>query len=287
MTLEQPRYITHFKTALLGAAWAATLVAAWLRVFALSYHDRESLLHLLTLVMAGYPFALLILPNRMRPWLLLPAVWCLALGVACSDDMGGHFLTGAFLVMAALWATVLGVLSAFLKLTRAASTQPMPSALSPTRSAAQWAGRTVLLLVPTLWLGAELSRLAEFQRVTAPFAQSGMRVYRSGSDISLQCGDHSFGDDQLAQLQNELETLPDLKILNLSFTATGDAGLTHLCGLRDLEYLSLYGTKVTDEGVQKLEGMRQLRELNLHETSVTAAGVATLREKLPNCRVDH
>ncbi len=195
--------------------------------------------------------------------------------------------TGLLLMMAGLWATALGGLFSFLRTGRPKSEEALSSARSPARSAARWAWRIVLLLVPTIWLSAELSRLAEFRRVTAPFARSGMLVYQNGSDISLQSSDHSFGDDQLAKLQGELERLPELKILNLASTETGDGGLAHLRGLHQLEYLILYSTKVTDEGIQQLEGLRQLKELDLRETSVTDAGFARLREKLPNCRVSH
>lgn len=77
-----------------------------------------------------------------------------------------------------------------------------------------------------------------------------------------------------------------LRLLDLSFTRVGDAGLPSLCCLPDLRHLSLIETRITDRGVHTLRQCVALRELYIARTAITAKTVAELRGHLPRCRIE-
>ena len=80
--------------------------------------------------------------------------------------------------------------------------------------------------------------------------------------------------------------LSRLRLLDLSFTRVGDAGLRSLAAQPDLRHLSLIGSRVTDAGHDSLEKLVALRELYLAETGVSANSAERLRKHLPKCRVE-
>jgi hypothetical protein len=59
--------------------------------------------------------------------------------------------------------------------------------------------------------------------------------------------------ESLAGVSRHLETLPNLRVLNLRRLPIDDDDLQHLQALTDLEELDLRGTQVTEEGVEKLQ----------------------------------
>lgn len=53
-----------------------------------------------------------------------------------------------------------------------------------------------------------------------------------------------------------------------------------------LHKLDLFQTPLTDAGLESLKCLKNLRELDLNRTSVTAEGVRSLRQALPNCKIN-
>lgn len=82
-----------------------------------------------------------------------------------------------------------------------------------------------------------------------------------------------------------VEALSNLKILTMSYTPLVDADLPPLKGLSQLERLSIYGSNVSDAGLVNFEGLASLKDLALSNTYVTEAGAASLRSKLPGCKI--
>ncbi len=68
-----------------------------------------------------------------------------------------------------------------------------------------------------------------------------------------------------------------LRMVNLSETRIGDAGLEHLRSLDNVRELWLTGTAITDDGLKKLAGMVRLKAISLSRTRVTDTGMAHLR----------
>ncbi len=71
--------------------------------------------------------------------------------------------------------------------------------------------------------------------------------------------------------------MPQLRWLDLGYTAVSDTGLARLRGLQGLRTLDLAGTNVSDAGMKHLGSLGGLVELNLRATRVTDAGLAYLR----------
>jgi len=65
-----------------------------------------------------------------------------------------------------------------------------------------------------------------------------------------------------------------------------DVGVDWLADGPPLERLWIHGRGITDFGVQRLATMKSLKELVLLETSISDLGVRSLRQALPNCRID-
>lgn len=84
-----------------------------------------------------------------------------------------------------------------------------------------------------------------------------------------------------------LERLTGLEVLQLARTMITDSGLRHLEQLYDCQHLDLEATAITDDGLASLSSLVALRRLNLRGTQVTAAGIERLKQKLPDCVVEH
>jgi hypothetical protein len=83
-----------------------------------------------------------------------------------------------------------------------------------------------------------------------------------------------------------LAGLIKLEWLNLDNTQFfSDAGLVHLKDLKQLSFLHLGSTAVTDAGMSQLAGLTSLEDLKVTRTAVTEDGVASLRESLPDTRI--
>jgi hypothetical protein len=75
----------------------------------------------------------------------------------------------------------------------------------------------------------------------------------------------------------DLNALPSLRRLGLSFTGVTEKGLEKLKACRQLERLDLFCCpRVTDKGVEQLKALTGLRELDLSHTAVTERGLEHL-----------
>ncbi len=86
-----------------------------------------------------------------------------------------------------------------------------------------------------------------------------------------------YREPALGEVLTRLNSLPDLRLLNLLSSQVTDAGLEHLKGLKQLRNLSLWGAPVTDAGLEHLKGLQQLRNLSLSDTKVTGAELEHLK----------
>ncbi|GAB4423724.1 MAG: hypothetical protein OHK0039_40450 [Bacteroidia bacterium] len=80
--------------------------------------------------------------------------------------------------------------------------------------------------------------------------------------------------------------MPHLVRLYLDRTPLADSSLRHLRGLAYLQYLNLYGTPVSDAALDDLAALASLRQLYLWQTKVSPAGLDSLRQRLPQARID-
>ena len=79
------------------------------------------------------------------------------------------------------------------------------------------------------------------------YFQTAVRVWL-GSEEGV-----GFLDRELEALAGPLNSLPSLKVLDLTGSPITDAGLAHLRGLTQLKRLDLRGTKATNRGIQSLQ----------------------------------
>ena len=86
---------------------------------------------------------------------------------------------------------------------------------------------------------------------------------------------------------DQISGLTRLESLKLGGTEIGDDGLVSLARLPRLKYLTLDRTRVTDAGIPVLAEIRSLEFLDLHGTWVTSDGIQTLRDALPECRIEY
>ncbi len=84
---------------------------------------------------------------------------------------------------------------------------------------------------------------------------------------------------------SQIQTLKNLRSLELSNTALSDSDLIHLHILEKLELLILDEEAITDQGLWHLQEMESLRAVILTSTKVTENGVTRLKESLPDCYV--
>jgi serine/threonine protein kinase len=84
--------------------------------------------------------------------------------------------------------------------------------------------------------------------------------------------DKLIRDDDLARFQG----LPQLELLNLSFTNIGDEGLARLNDLPKLTNVYLVATRITDAGLADLVQFNRLTSLFIAKTAVTDSGLAHL-----------
>ncbi len=84
-------------------------------------------------------------------------------------------------------------------------------------------------------------------------------------------------------------------LTNLEYLAIGsvenksaitDEGLAHLAGLSKLNNLKIITSQVTDAGLEHIKKLSNLQSLELVKTRITEAGIASLKEALPNCKVE-
>ena len=90
----------------------------------------------------------------------------------------------------------------------------------------------------------------------------------------------------------QISKLEHLELLHLSQAALiTDRGLAHIAKLHNLRSLGIGGNRddlmnVTDKGLANLYGLKKLESLSLNATEVTEAGIDSLKEALPNCKIE-
>ena len=82
-----------------------------------------------------------------------------------------------------------------------------------------------------------------------------------------------------------IEGIKNLKRLHLERTQIDDGCMDYLIGLQELEYLNLYSTKITDSGLTKLKELKKLKQLYIWQTDVTGEGVKQLEAQLPDLKI--
>jgi hypothetical protein len=83
----------------------------------------------------------------------------------------------------------------------------------------------------------------------------------------------------------QLESLKNLRRLDLRGASITDRGLHYLSGLGELRELSLSRTSVSDAGLGYLEKLTNLEWLALSDTAVTIDGAKALKRHLPKCKM--
>ena len=107
------------------------------------------------------------------------------------------------------------------------------------------------------------------------------------ADVSDQVSwlDLSGSNCNDGHLQN-IDLLQNVTKLYLQKTQVTDASLSTIAKLKYLEYLNLYGTEVSDNGIKELRGLEHLKTVYLWKTGVTEDGAASLKEEMPNLKID-
>jgi len=100
---------------------------------------------------------------------------------------------------------------------------------------------------------------------------------------SLQIGGAEFTDAGLKHVSQ----LTGLQELNLQNTQVSDAGLASISQLPALRTLDLMGTKVSDRGLPELEPLTNLRRVWLSGSAVTGKGRDRLQKALPAAEVSN
>lgn len=134
-----------------------------------------------------------------------------------------------------------------------------------------WLPLLGLPIYPVCCISSWDAAAREFSQAIKPFVELG--GYATGPEMGPLAGIASIEvvrldrtktkDDDLLRLRSHLESLPNLRVLQLDKTEITDKGLAHLVGLNGLECLFL------------------------HQTSVTPQGVADLQRRLPKCKIEY
>jgi hypothetical protein len=74
-----------------------------------------------------------------------------------------------------------------------------------------------------------------------------------------------------------LARLPNLEVLDLSYSQITDDGMRWIAGVKGLRTLNLTGTRVGDAGLKHLAELSGLERLDLNNKDITGAGLASLR----------
>lgn len=88
-----------------------------------------------------------------------------------------------------------------------------------------------------------------------------------------------------AGMQQICHACPNLRLLDVSRTAIGDAALESISGLKNLGSLNLSQTRVTREGVSRLSSLSDLRTLTVSRSTIPPFAVDELKAKLPQLSV--
>lgn len=99
---------------------------------------------------------------------------------------------------------------------------------------------------------------------------------------SLSFNSSDFSDRHVRYL----DSLVNLKHLQLNGTLITQSGLSHLSKKHRLTKLSLNDTGIGDEAIDAILAMETLQVLRIHKTKLTESGLSRLSENLPRCRIE-
>lgn len=154
---------------------------------------------------------------------------------------------------------------------------------------------------------ARLHNLQRFRICCSEVSDEGMRILANFPQMThLDLGVMDIGDATLIYVakMKELEwldlgathitgnglanltDLPKLESLNIGMTRVGDAALPHLAKMHSLRHLNLHHSRLSGEGILQLATLTNLKTLDLQNNFVPADDLATLRQRLPDCRID-
>jgi uncharacterized membrane protein len=100
--------------------------------------------------------------------------------------------------------------------------------------------------------------------------------------IWLKAGSTKLTDTGMAHVSK----LKNLTRLSVEYTNITDAGLVHLKNFPSLVYLNVVGTNVSDKSVTVIRDCNKLRSIYLWQSRVTKKGAMTLKEFLPDAKVN-
>jgi hypothetical protein len=172
----------------------------------------------------------------------------------------------------------------------------------PRRRWYQYTLRTLLIVVTLAgcglgWLGFKVRQSHRRQAAVEAIKRSGGRV---AYDYERVKNAKAPGPDWLRRLLGEdffssvsvvvlhgsditkaalipLDDLPDVQLLDLTYSNVGDGGLEHIKGLSQLHGLSLAASNISDAGMVHLMALNELQYLDLRATSISDAGVERLK----------
>lgn len=117
-----------------------------------------------------------------------------------------------------------------------------------------------------------------------PFSDVGLKsILTKLKLIGLDVSGSKVSDRGLLDLPSQRNSL---RMLDLSFTRVGDAGLKPVASLEELRHLSLIDCPVSDDGAELLACLSRAREIYVSKTSVSEKAIERLKRSLPTCRIE-
>ena len=114
---------------------------------------------------------------------------------------------------------------------------------------------------------ATIDELEKNGAIISPTNDGGWR-------IEFQLSGRDLNDDGL----KPIESLKNVRILNLRDTKITNDGIKYIKGIKNLKRLHLERTQIDDECIDYLVELQELEYLNLYSTKVTDTGLTKLKE---------
>lgn len=119
---------------------------------------------------------------------------------------------------------------------------------------------------------------AESQKAITALEKIAIKVVRDEKLAAKPIVELHLRDIATDKTLANLKHLPDLRVLNLTFTGITDEGLKQLKDLNNLEELGLGLTRITDKGLEHIKSLPRLQTLSLFCTHVSSDGLKQLQE---------
>lgn len=136
-----------------------------------------------------------------------------------------------------------------------------------------------------------IARMSRLQTLSLPQSALSVEHIQELAQLknlhSLNLYSSGVSDEVAAAIAREF---PDLRVLEVSGTGIGDAGLRSLAGMKHLETLFLSQNSFTVQGLKPLESMQSLRVLSLSDTEtskLSVEAIKSLSRTLPDCNITY